>query len=153
MNSGGNGTTVTALPNLGYRFVNWSDGFTKAARADIGADANLNVTANFARNARRSTTILLKVSANSIVRGWYVTLTSGLSGGVAAGSSVRLEVYSPGMRMNTLERLGTRAVDLTGWSSFRFMATLHGTYQFRVRFPGDSSSKAPASPVRNNFVK
>lgn len=153
MNSGGNGTTVTALPNLGYHFVNWSDGSTKAARTDIGVDANLNVTANFARNARRSTTILLKVSANSIVRGWYVTSTSRLSGGVSAGSSVRFEVHRPGMRMNTFERLGTRAVDRTGWSSFRFMATLHGTYQFRVRFLGDSRSKASASPVRNIFVK
>jgi len=44
----GDGTTVTAVPAVGYHFVNWSDGVTTAERTDTNIDADLNVTANFA---------------------------------------------------------------------------------------------------------
>ncbi|MGD8192157.1 beta strand repeat-containing protein [Brevibacillus ginsengisoli] len=48
VNYGGSGTTVTAVPNAGYHFVNWSDGVTTASRTDANIAANLSVTANFA---------------------------------------------------------------------------------------------------------
>ena len=50
VNYGANGTAVTAVPNAGYHFVQWSDGFLNAHRTDIGIDADLNVTATFAIN-------------------------------------------------------------------------------------------------------
>jgi hypothetical protein len=43
-----NGSTVTAIPNACYKFVNWSDSIATAARTDLNISANLNVTANFA---------------------------------------------------------------------------------------------------------
>ena len=42
------GTPVTAVPNTGYHFVDWSDGVLTAARTDLDVTANLSVTANFA---------------------------------------------------------------------------------------------------------
>ena len=48
VNHGADGTEVTAVPNAGYHFVNWSDGVLTAARTDTNVTANVNVTANFA---------------------------------------------------------------------------------------------------------
>jgi uncharacterized delta-60 repeat protein len=47
VNYGANGTSVTAVPNANYRFVNWSDGITTATRTDTNIIANKSVTANF----------------------------------------------------------------------------------------------------------
>ena len=44
----GSGTAVTAVPDTGYHFVNWSDGSTANSRTDTSITANVNVTANFA---------------------------------------------------------------------------------------------------------
>ena len=48
VNYGANGTAVTAVPNTGYHFVDWSDGVLTPARTDTNVVANINVTANFA---------------------------------------------------------------------------------------------------------
>ena len=45
---GQDGTEVTAVPNTGYHFVQWSDGVTTAARTDLGVTGDINVTAEFA---------------------------------------------------------------------------------------------------------
>jgi hypothetical protein len=45
---GGNGTEVTAVPNTGYHFVQWSDGVLTASRTDSNIVNNLDVTATFA---------------------------------------------------------------------------------------------------------
>ncbi len=45
---GANGTPVTAVPNVGYHFVSWSDGVLTAARTDLNVTANISVTASFA---------------------------------------------------------------------------------------------------------
>src|SRR5262249_8332345 len=45
---GGSGTTVTAQPNTGYHFANWSDGSTTNPRKDTNVTADIAVTANFA---------------------------------------------------------------------------------------------------------
>ena len=45
---GEDGTAVTAVPALGYHFVNWSDASTQNPRTDLNITANIAVTANFA---------------------------------------------------------------------------------------------------------
>ena len=45
---GEDGTAVTAVPDLGYHFVDWSDGSTANPRTDLNVMVNVNVTANFA---------------------------------------------------------------------------------------------------------
>lgn len=51
VNCSSNGSTVTAVPNTGYSFVDWSDTSTDNPRTDTGVVANLSVTANFTLNA------------------------------------------------------------------------------------------------------
>jgi uncharacterized repeat protein (TIGR02543 family) len=46
--AGGSGTPVTAIANIGYHFVSWSDGLLTAARTETNVTAHVNVTANFA---------------------------------------------------------------------------------------------------------
>ncbi|WP_165849379.1 InlB B-repeat-containing protein [Candidatus Cryosericum septentrionale] len=48
VNHGTSGTLVTAVPNVGYHFVSWSDGVLTAARTDANVTANINATATFA---------------------------------------------------------------------------------------------------------
>ncbi len=50
VNYGASGTPVTATPNTGYHFVQWSDGVLTAARTDTNVTANVSVTASFAIN-------------------------------------------------------------------------------------------------------
>jgi hypothetical protein len=45
---GGNGTAVTATPDLHYHFVSWSDGVLTPTRTESNVTANVTVTANFA---------------------------------------------------------------------------------------------------------
>ncbi|MES2924686.1 MAG: Calx-beta domain-containing protein [Verrucomicrobiota bacterium] len=47
VNHGASGSAVTAVPNSGYGFTNWSDGSTSNPRTDAKVTANLTVTANF----------------------------------------------------------------------------------------------------------
>jgi autotransporter-associated beta strand protein len=47
VNHGSNASTVTAVPNVGYSFLSWSDGVLTAARTDTNLVANLSVTATF----------------------------------------------------------------------------------------------------------
>ena len=44
---GSNATEVTALPNIGYHFANWSDGVLTASRTDLVVTFTQNVTATF----------------------------------------------------------------------------------------------------------
>ncbi|MHC4143322.1 MAG: InlB B-repeat-containing protein, partial [Planctomycetota bacterium] len=47
VNHGADGTAVTAVPDTGYHFVNWSDGSTANPRTDTNVTADITVTANF----------------------------------------------------------------------------------------------------------
>ncbi|HEU0208320.1 MAG TPA: cadherin-like beta sandwich domain-containing protein, partial [Candidatus Udaeobacter sp.] len=51
VNCGSDGTAVTAVPDSGYHFVNWSDASTQNPRTDMNVMADISVTANFAVNA------------------------------------------------------------------------------------------------------
>jgi hypothetical protein len=44
---GSDGATVTAIPDSGYRFVDWSDSSTDNPRTDTNVSSNVSVTANF----------------------------------------------------------------------------------------------------------
>jgi hypothetical protein len=47
---GEDGTAVTAVPDTGYHFVDWSDDSTDNPRTDTNVTADISVTANFAIN-------------------------------------------------------------------------------------------------------
>ena len=48
VNYGANGSAVTATPDTGYHFVDWSDASTANPRTDTNVAQNISVTANFA---------------------------------------------------------------------------------------------------------
>ncbi len=75
VNSGGNGSTITAIPNPEYVFVSWNDGSTNNPRADFNVTQNITVTANFAL-----TTYSLTYTAGS-----NGTLTGAASQSVSSG--------------------------------------------------------------------
>jgi len=47
---GGSGTPVTAMPDTGYHFVQWSDGTLTATRTDTNVTTDTTVTATFSIN-------------------------------------------------------------------------------------------------------
>jgi PKD repeat protein len=49
--AGGSGTPVTAVTNIGYRFVSWSDGKTNNPRTDVNVTTNIVVTASFVEDS------------------------------------------------------------------------------------------------------
>ncbi len=65
VNFNASGTAVTANPNSGYHFVNWSDGSGANPRTDAGVTNNLSVTANFAINSYTLTYIAVTNGAIS----------------------------------------------------------------------------------------
>ena len=50
VDDGADGTAVTAVPNTGYHFVQWSDGSTDNPRTDTNVTADISVQAQFAIN-------------------------------------------------------------------------------------------------------
>lgn len=51
VNYGSDGTPVTAVPNIGYHFVNWSDASTANPRTETNVNADVSIVANFAIDA------------------------------------------------------------------------------------------------------
>ena len=78
VNSGANGTAVTAVPNAGYHFVQWSDASTQNPRTDTNVTANITVTAQFAIN---TFTLTYNHDANGTITGTTPqTVNSGANG-------------------------------------------------------------------------
>ena len=89
VNHGANGSAVTAVPNAGYHFVSWSDAVLTATRTDTNVQADLTVTASFAKN--------------------QVVVSQVYGGGGNVGASYTndyIELYNR----------GSDPVDLTGWT-------------------------------------
>ncbi|WP_169834459.1 InlB B-repeat-containing protein [Paenibacillus donghaensis] len=78
VNSGANGTAVTAVPDAGYHFVKWSDDVLTATRTDINVLADVDVTASFAVNTYK---LNYAAGSNGTLTGIAAqTVNSGASG-------------------------------------------------------------------------
>lgn len=66
---GNNGETVTAVPDAGYSFDQWSDGNTNVTRSESNVNADLTVQANF------------------ILNQYQVTYTAGANGSISGSAS------------------------------------------------------------------
>ncbi|MDR1939439.1 MAG: InlB B-repeat-containing protein [Clostridiales bacterium] len=79
---GDNAETVTAIPDIGYEFVKWSDGLTDAERRDENVTGEINVTAEFAKttySARYSVAeggTLCGIANQSVEYGEYTQLVT-----------------------------------------------------------------------------
>ena len=69
VNMGANGTAVTAVPDTGYHFVNWSDGRAANPRTEMSVAADITVTANFAINTYTLTVVSPHGTASPMVGG------------------------------------------------------------------------------------
>ncbi|MBP6855670.1 MAG: DUF2341 domain-containing protein [Candidatus Pacebacteria bacterium] len=64
---GTDGTAVTAVPDTGYHFVDWSDSSTTNPRTDTNVTANITVTANFEATAPTTYTITSSAGSNGSI--------------------------------------------------------------------------------------
>jgi hypothetical protein len=69
VNSGTNGTAVTAQTALGYHFVKWSDDSTANPRTDLNVTANITVQASFAIDGIDTFTLTYTAGANGSIVG------------------------------------------------------------------------------------
>jgi len=102
VNSGANGTDVTALANTGYHFVSWSDGMLTANRMDTNVVTNKSLTANFAINT------------------YMLTYTSGANGLVTGVSTQTVSYLANGSTVNAVPNAGYHFTD---WSDGVLTAT------------------------------
>ena len=90
VNSGNSGAAVTAVPNAGYAFVQWSDGSTSNPRTDSNVTANISVTANF----------------GILVPTYTLTYTAGPNGTISGISSQTLNSGDSGSPVTAVPNAG-----------------------------------------------
>jgi hypothetical protein len=81
---GTDGSPVQAVPNTGYHFVQWSDGYPTAARTDLNVTADVNATASFAINQY---TLAYSAGANGSVTGTLTQVVNYGDAGTAVTAS------------------------------------------------------------------
>ncbi len=94
VNYGADGTTMTARPNNGYYFLNWSDGSTSNPRIDTSVISNISVTANFSNQ-------------------YYLTYTPGTNGTITGNTSQTVNYHNNGTAVTTVPNSGYHFVN---WS-------------------------------------
>ncbi len=156
VNSGANGSAVTAVPNAGYHFVNWSDASTANPRTDTNVTANVSVTANFAANTI-PTTLTIASTAASVVRGHQFIL-SGLMTPTpgTVGFNVIVWVKKPGKTYYSYSSNRTVYAGVGGAASWQYKynsltSQAKGTYVFYAQFIGNGSY-LPCQSVTKSVV-
>src|SRR5439155_11372330 len=81
----------TAVPNTGYKFVQWNDGSTANPRTDLKVTGNVSVTASFIENRPPivSNTQALPVPLNTTG-----TVTATISDATTGGSNIKSWYYT-----------------------------------------------------------
>lgn len=95
VNHGASSTAVTAVPDVGYHFVRWSDASTANPRIDANVTANLSVTAEFAINT------------------YTLTYTAGANGSLTGLSTQTVNHGSDGTPVTAVPNEG---YEFTDWS-------------------------------------
>jgi hypothetical protein len=160
-----NGTQVTATPNAGYHFVNWSDGVTTTARTDSDVTGAISVTANFAQTytlaissfslPATSTSLTVPIAsftASGTASGYYVSAsptTPSSTNPNWLGSSPSSYIFSNGTTSATLyawvkDSVGNISFPATASVSFPYFA-LSGTSTVQIfTSPNIVTSTAPS---------
>ena len=159
VDAGANGTAVTAVPNTGYYFVQWSDGFLKATRTDIGITEDVSVTALFAPN--RATSITIKTAATLTYIGRTVRLSGLVTPQDMIGVNIVVYVMKPGKTYWTYSSnrtVYTYAGSPASWLyPYYFKPGMaRGYYKFKARCPapgfassaGFATSESPMITIR-----
>lgn len=100
--SGGNGTSVTATPNSGYYFTDWSDDSTTNPRTDTNVTANKSVTASFAyRNFYDG-----RGGSSPSVATYTLTYTAGAGGTISGTASQTVNSGNSGSAVTAVPNTG-----------------------------------------------
>ncbi|MDR3388561.1 MAG: protease pro-enzyme activation domain-containing protein [Rudaea sp.] len=119
VNFGSDGSAVTAVPNTGYHFVQWSDGLTVNPRTDVNVTTNISVTADFAANVLTFTTQPSDLIQGDTLGTITVTEQDGAGNTIADTATVDFTISACG---------GT--VDLGSASMVNGVATLNSAQRF-----------------------
>jgi autotransporter-associated beta strand protein len=144
VNYGASGSAVTAMPNTGYSFVNWSDGSTANPRTDTNVTNNVTVTANFAANP--ASVVVLTSPANG--SGYTAPANISLAASVTTNGNVINAVQFVGNTTNLLAQV-TNAPYVFAWTN-----VAAGSYNLlaRVLFNGNASNDSSAIVITVNNV-
>jgi ubiquitin len=101
VNHGSSGTTVTAVPDMGYTFVQWSDGSTANPRADTNVTGDISVSAEYAANQY---TLAYHAGANGTINGTSPQTVNYGANGIAVEAvpdpGYRFIQWSDGLKAN-----------------------------------------------------
>ena len=115
----GAGTSVTAVPDVNYHFVDWSDGVLTAERRDVNVTDNLTVTANFALDTY---TLTYSTDGNGTISGTAVQTIAHGSDGTSvtaiANTGYKFVDWSDGVTTDTRTDLNVTG-DITVTANFR----------------------------------
>ncbi len=157
INHGSDGTAVTAVPNSGYRFVDWSDTSIINPRTDTNVTTNLAVTANFMANRRPPSS-----SGSSVVLSPSITIRTpasgvsynadaivGLDWSSANGAFTKYKIYYSSDNGTTYSAIGETTSTSLSWT-----VPDVGTTQGKIKVEGyDAARTLLASATSNgNFV-
>jgi len=158
------GTAVTAVPNSGYGFVNWSDSSTSNPRTDTSVTANISVTASFTllNEAPTAPTSLLTEGATNPTGVGDTTPefsaifndpNTGDTGNYyqvqvnTASDFTGTSMWDSSLTAMTPTAIGARSPDISYAGS---TLTLNGTiYYWRIRFADNSAATGAWSSVAN----
>jgi hypothetical protein len=98
---GANGTAITAVPNVGYIFVDWSDATTSNPRTDLNVTADISVTANFEVNCIPPTVLTYSTNPATYCINNLITDNTPSFTGDAAISYAIVPALSMGLNFNT----------------------------------------------------
>lgn len=89
--TGGSGTAVTAVPNVNYRFVKWSDNSVANPRTDTNVTASISVQAQFVQTFTIGGSVSGLTGANTV----GLTLTDTTTGGTQVHSYANVSFTFP----------------------------------------------------------
>ena len=142
---GGSGTTVTAVPNTGYHFAQWSDASVANPRTDTNVAGNISVQAQFAANVLVFTTQPTNVAPGNALGTIAVSEQDGSGNTIADNATVDFTMTTV---CGTLD-LGSvqMANGVATLDSAQVFYTLHSGYQIQaaVTNPNPTPMAAVAS--------
>jgi hypothetical protein len=143
VNKSANGSAVTAVPDNGYYFVQWSDGSAVNPRTDLNIINNIAVTAEFALIVAPAAPVNVTPSGNTSQNSGYITpppaklnLVIGLNGG-----AVNTPLFGDGVinQINLSDNRVNLKFNLTGVSYYSFAYTSDFTNRSFVPYTGTTS--------------
>ncbi len=123
VSSGSDGTSITAVPNGGHYFINWSDDSTTAIRTDTGISSNLSLVATFGENPGPS---ISGMTVNQNLSGVTITWSTDTPGSSIVDYGLNEGYGSSTPETDTETRVTSHTVVLPSLAYCN-------TYHFRVR--------------------